>query len=99
MCKHYAPSALRRAPGHHPTFQHAPGQPQDFPDFAGLQLCGEVADEQPDGEYLDAWIGNQLRSYAVIFTLNELAAPLFMSLISLMPHHPELSCPTTNPAA
>jgi peptidoglycan/LPS O-acetylase OafA/YrhL len=37
---------------------------------------------------LDAWIGNHLRSYAVVFTLNELAAPLFLSLISLMPHHP-----------
>jgi len=37
---------------------------------------------------LDAWIGDQLRSYAVVFTLNELGAPLFLSLISLMPHHP-----------
>jgi hypothetical protein len=37
---------------------------------------------------LDAWIGNQLRSYAVVFTLNELAVPLFISLICLMPHHP-----------
>lgn len=37
---------------------------------------------------LDAWIGDPLRSYAVVFTLDELAAPLFLSLIFLMPHHP-----------
>ena len=34
----------------HAQLDYALGQPQDFSDFTRLQLCGEVANEQPDGE-------------------------------------------------